>query len=170
MDVDFLIKRFGENQKVVTDLVSPVSEAQMRWKPSPKAWSLLEVLNHLYDEEREDFRLRLDLTLHGPGEPWPPIDPEGWVVEREYNKRDPVKSLELFCAEREASLSWLADHRNADWDAAHEHPRLGVMRAGDLLASWMAHDYLHIRQFARLHFLYGESLVRPYSPAYAGGW
>ena len=170
MDVDFFIKRLTDNQKVIVDLVSPVSEDQMRWKPSSGTWSLLEVINHLYDEERDDFRRRLEFTFHRPGEPWPPIDPEAWVVEREYNTRDPRESLDLFCTERGQSLSWIADHRDEDWNTAHEHPNLGVMRAGDLLASWMAHDYLHIRQLARLHYLYGESRSRPYSPAYAGGW
>jgi len=33
------------------------------WKPAPDKWSILEVVNHLYDEEREDFRQRLELVL-----------------------------------------------------------------------------------------------------------
>jgi hypothetical protein len=36
-----------------------VTEAQARWKPAPEEWSILEVINYLCDEEREDFCLGL---------------------------------------------------------------------------------------------------------------
>ena len=45
-------------------LVQGVSEAQARWKPDAETWSILEIVNPLYDEEREDFRARLDNILH----------------------------------------------------------------------------------------------------------
>jgi hypothetical protein len=38
-------------------------------------------------EKNEDFRKRLELVLNNPEDPWPPIDPEGWVVQRNYNNR-----------------------------------------------------------------------------------
>lgn len=50
----------------IATLTSDMSDKQARWKPVPESWSALEVLNHLCDEESEDFRLRLDLTLHTP--------------------------------------------------------------------------------------------------------
>lgn len=37
---------------------------QAEWKPRSKKWSLLYVNNHLFDEEREGFRLQ----LNRPGE------------------------------------------------------------------------------------------------------
>ena len=63
-------------------LVSGLSLEQARWKPSLDKWSILEVVNHLYDEEREDFRQRLSLVLADPMQPWPPIDPRTWVTSR----------------------------------------------------------------------------------------
>ena len=61
-------------------------------------WSTLEVVCHLYDEEREDFRQRLDIILHRPEAKWPPIDPVGWVSARKYNERDLAQSLAEFLA------------------------------------------------------------------------
>ena len=75
MDMDRLLSQMIEDAARVGALVQGVSDQQARWKPDPDSWSILEVLNHLLDEEREDFRVRLDYTLHRPGEPWPPIDP-----------------------------------------------------------------------------------------------
>jgi hypothetical protein len=39
-----------------------------------------------------------------------------------------------------------------------------------LLASWLAHDFLHIRQMARLHWEYLNSICPPFKTAYAGEW
>ena len=44
------------------------------------------------------------------------------------------------------------------------------MRAGDLLASWAAHDTHHQRQIVRLRYHRLEQLAEPYSLAYAGEW
>ena len=88
-------------------LVEGVSDEQARWKPDADSWSILEVVNHLYDEEREDFRVRLDLLLHQPSEVAPPIDPQAWVSAREYNQRDLAESLGNFLEERQRSLDWL---------------------------------------------------------------
>jgi hypothetical protein len=57
-----------------------------------------------------------------------------------------------------------------DGEHAHEHPKLGRLRAGDLLASWIAHDLLHLRQLAGLHFAWNARCLAPYSMAYAGNW
>jgi hypothetical protein len=63
------------NGVVFKYLFKNISEEQARWKPGADRWSILEVINHLYDEEREDFRKRLALVLDNPDEPWPAIDP-----------------------------------------------------------------------------------------------
>ena len=52
----------------------------------------------------------------------------------------------------------------------HTHPIFGGLSAGDLLASWVAHDFLHLRQLARLQFQYASLLAEPYSTRYAGEW
>ena len=58
------LARFSANAAPIAALARGVTDAQARWKLSPEQWSILEVINHLYDEERQDFRTRLDLTLH----------------------------------------------------------------------------------------------------------
>ena len=44
------------NGDVFKYLYQSVSNEQARWKPGKDRWSILEVINHLFDEEREDFR------------------------------------------------------------------------------------------------------------------
>jgi hypothetical protein len=168
-DVELTIKdaavRLGRNAGAFGALVLGVSEEQARWKPEPGQWSVLEVVNHLADEEAEDFRRRLELTLLRPGEPWPGIDPQGWVVSRGYNERELPASLRRFLDERERSIAWLAGlPEDADLARAYEHPSLGQIRAGDLLASWVAHDLIHIRQLTRLHYRWLERVAGGATP------
>lgn len=162
--------RLEANAEVFRHLVAGVDEAQARWKPSAAEWSLLEVTCHLADEERDDFRRRLDLTLHHTGEPWPPIDPPRWAVERAYNERTPTEALEDFLRERARSVEWLRELGEVATDAAYEHPSLGRITAGDLLASWLAHDILHVRQMARLHHGHLVHRTSPEAVSYAGPW
>lgn len=169
MNLEYFIDRFSKNRGVFESLIQGVSLEQVRWKPSPDKWSMLEVVNHLYDEEREDFRQRVELVLADPAQPWPPIDPRGWVNTRGYNEREPDASLNNFLAEREKSLTWLGTLSEPNWQNSNEGPN-GTLTAGDLLASWLAHDFLHIRQLARLHWQYVGAIAEPYQTAYGGPW
>lgn len=153
----------------IRQLVQDVSEEQARWRPQPDAWSILEVVNHLYDEERSDFRVRLDIILHRPQEPFPPIDPQGWVQERRYNQRQRASSLQNFLAERRASLVWLDGLGEPDWEATVQAP-WGSLSAGDMFAAWVAHDTLHMRQLVELHHDYIVHLTADFDPQYAGEW
>ncbi|MCB8925095.1 MAG: DinB family protein [Ardenticatenaceae bacterium] len=170
MDFAACQEQLRQNGDLIRQLVADITEAQAKLKPSPGDWSILEVLNHLYDEEREDFRQRLDYILHRPGEPWPPTDPQGWVTSRQYNARDLSSSLQNFLDERQKSLAWLASLDHPNLDQTETHPVMGDFQAGDMLGSWVVHDILHLRQLIELkHFLL-ETLVRPYDTRYAGEW
>ena len=156
------------NIEVFKHLFQTVSDEQARWKPGEGKWSILEVINHLYDEEREDFRKRLEMVLNNPEEPWPPIDPEGWVAQRNYNDRNLKQSLQNFFNEREKSLLWLDSLGLPNWKATYHHPQLGPMSAELILANWLAHDLFHIRQVTDLHFAYLTEWVRPVALDYSG--
>ena len=100
-----IIAHLRVNGDVFKYLFTNLADEQARWKPGADRWSLLEVINHLYDEEREDFRKRLALVLSDPDAPWPAIDPEGWVLQRGYNERNLKESLDNFFRERLTSLN-----------------------------------------------------------------
>jgi len=161
--------RMAESAAAIRAVALGITDEQARWKPDRESWSVLEVVNHLWDEEREDFRQRIDYTLHRPGETWPPIDPAGWVTARRYNERDLEESFAGFLAAREDSLAWLRALQTPDWEAAYQAP-WGPMTAGELLASWAAHDLLHLRQLVELRWLLTTKELAPRSVRYAGEW
>jgi hypothetical protein len=170
MDEHRLIEQMAFNAGRIAALVEGVKDEQARWKPTPENWSILEVMRHLWDEEREDFRVRLNLILHAPDQPWPPINPGGWVTERAYNSGKLAEALQGYLDEREASLAWLRGLRQSDWKAGVPAPWGGEIKAGDMLAAWAAHDLLHMRQLVELQRAFNVSLSAPYDSQYAGEW
>jgi hypothetical protein len=170
MELIFAINRLSANTLAIAALVRSAADTQARWKPAPESWSILEVIGHLYDEEREDFRQRVDCLLHRPEADFPPIDPQGWVTARAYNQRAPRAALEAFLEERDRSLQWLRTLDDANWASAKAHPAGGMLTAGDMLAAWVAHDHLHLRQLNELHWQYLATQVQSFSLEYAGGW
>ncbi len=169
MELDQLTTQLTRQAEAIRALVQGASDAQARWKPSPDDWSILEVIHHLYDEEIEDFRRHLDHILYHADQPWPRIDPGGWVTQRRYNEQEPATMLTKFLAARQESLAWLATLGVADWNVAIAMP-WGALTAGDILASWAAHDLLHLRQLVELHYAWTQRTVAPHSVEYAGEW
>jgi hypothetical protein len=167
MDNKIISRRLYQNISVFENLIAGVDHIQAKWKPAPEKWSVLEVINHLYDEERDDFRMRLDLILHHADKDWPPIDPQNWVTDRSYNQRDLDESFKNFTEERAKSVDWLNHLQQPDWAKSYTHPKIGEMRAGDMLAAWLSHDYRHMRQLVNLHLEYHDQAVRPYTTKYA---
>src|SRR5579863_8778797 len=107
MEFETLYQDLAHGADIFRALVLGVTQAEAQVRPTPESWSILEVICHLGDEEREDFRQRVDLSLNHPGEEWPPIHPGAWVTERRYNERDLAQSLDDFLAERATSLAFL---------------------------------------------------------------
>jgi hypothetical protein len=112
----------------------------------------------------------LRLTIESPQNDWPGIDPEGWAIQRNYNHADLTHTAAAFARERAESIRWLNGLGDIDWKIEHRHPQYGAFAAGDLLASWAAHDALHLRQIAkRLHQL-AERDAGDFTIKYAGEW
>ncbi len=170
LSLNHAVTCLSQSAETIQSLVHHVDKEQAVWKPSAEQWSILEVINHLGDEEKEDFRTRFDLMLNSPSAAWPGIHPSAWVTERSYNTRDLAESLERFLLERDKSITWLKGLASVNLEQAHLHPSFGKIRAGDLLASWVAHDLLHVRQLTRLHYQWVQAMVKPYTIDYAGDW
>lgn len=158
---------------VLRPLLDGLTGDETRHRPPSGAWSIVEIVNHLADEEVDDFPRRLRLILEDPEQDWPGIDPDGWAKQRDYQSLDLQESLERFARQRAESVQWLrALERSTsppDFSITKHDPR-GTMAAGDMLASWLAHDMLHLRQIAKRLYELAEIRAGGYSPAYAGPW
>jgi hypothetical protein len=169
MTTDLLIAELGHNKGVFSGMLREVPQEMVNWRKEEGAWCLLEIVCHLLDEEREDFRARIRLSLEHPGMPLPPIDPVGWVNSRAYMQQEYREVLGKFLQEREASVCWLMSLKGASWKNNSIHPEYGEISAGKFLCNWLAHDYHHIRQVNRLKYHYLRTLSET-DLSYAGNW
>lgn len=170
MDTEFVITQMANTAETIRSVVAGISVEQAGWKPNEDSWSILEVINHLFDEEREDFRVRLEIILFYPEKKWPPIDPQSWVLQKGYNNRDLSRSVQDFLGERQKSLNWLKGLKSPDWQCSVLAPWGQPVNAGDIFAAWAAHDLLHLRQLVELRWTYTLHAIQPYNVNYAGEW
>lgn len=129
----------------------------------PDAWSPFDVVGHLIDGEETDWmpRARTILT-HGRAKPFEPFDR---LRHRDRNRGRPLEALlEEFARLRAANLAALRDLApDAERLALEgEHPELGRVTLGQLLATWVAHDLTHLAQISR-------TMARQYRTA-VGPW
>jgi hypothetical protein len=169
MEFDKLYQELQNSTEMIRALLLGVTAEEARVKPNAASWSILEVVCHLYDEEREDFREHTDFILHRQNEEWHRIDPERWVIERRYNEQDFSEMQKNFFSERERSLDWLEEIRKVNWETTYTS-QYGTTSAGEMFACWVAHDNLHVRQLVELRRMRIENITKPYNIEYAGEW
>jgi hypothetical protein len=169
MNHDRIIENLSANRDVFSTLLMNKHEDEYLWKPSDTKWCLLEVVCHLYDEEREDFRARVKHTLETPIEPLPMFDQVAWVKDRKYIEQDYNQMVEKILDERNNSITWLKSIKDPSWKNAYPHPKLGALSAEHFLANWLAHDFLHMRQIVGLQFQFLK-VTSENDLSYAGSW
>ena len=177
MEFSTLYQELQNSTEMIRALLSGVAQEAARLKPSAESWSILEVVCHLYDEEREDFREHLDFILstslktglHRQNEKWHAIDSDRWVTQRKYNEQNFAEMQEKFFVEREKSFAWLNGLLNPDWEKTYT-TKYRTISAGEMFACWVAHDNLHIRQLVELRRMRLENITKPYNLEYAGDW
>jgi hypothetical protein len=169
MEFDTLYRELQNSTEMIRALLSGIAQKESQVKPNADSWSILEVICHLYDLEREDFREHLDFILHRQNEEYHAIDPQAWITERNYNERDFLEMQEKFFAERIRSLVWLKEISDSDWDLTYTS-QYGSVSAGEMFSCWVAHDNLHLRQLVELRRARIEHLTHPYPIEYAGDW
>lgn len=170
MEFKALYQELTQSTEMIRVLLAGISQEEAQIRPAADSWSILEVVCHLYDEEREDFREHLDFILRRQNEEWHRIDPQGWITERKYNERDLAEMQKKFFEERAKSLEWLQGISTMDLETIYSS-EFGSMTAGEMFACWVAHDNLHIRQFVELRRKHIERMAGSYDVLqYAGDW
>jgi hypothetical protein len=164
IDMDSILRRLAANAQAMRALLESVPAEQAEWKPDADTWSLKETLEHIYNEERIDFRKHLREMFHDPPLPWERFEDSEWLKVESC-----AQGLRDFLAEREASLDYLRGLDHPDWELTIQTP-WRLLKAGDVLVSWVEHDFLHLRQLNEIHHAWNVHTAQPYSTEYAGGW
>ncbi len=147
----------------LTALLRDLPEAWSRARDGEGEWSPYDVAGHLLLAEQQLWIPRLRIVLE-PGEAsvFTPFQPDGFLGA--LDGWDLGRRLDGFARAREESLRALAALRLGPAELARpgRHPDLGPVTAGQLLATWVAHDLNHLGQIV-------DTLARQYRQA-VGPW
>jgi DinB superfamily len=106
-----------------------------------------EIIAHLADAEIVGgFRLRF--ILGSPGAPIVAYDQDKWATSGHYDKRDPRKSMELFCVLREWNLALLKSLKPEQWKHYGMHSERGRESIEHIVRMFAGHDINHLQQIA----------------------
>jgi hypothetical protein len=148
---------------VLRALLADLSPEWTTTADHPDAWSPFDVVGHLIDGEGTDWVPRARIILSdGPTRPFERFDRHR---HRMRNRGRPLEELvEEFASLRAANLLTVRGFRLQPDQLALEgqHPELGRVTLGQLLATWVAHDLTHLAQIAR-------TMARQYREA-VGPW
>jgi hypothetical protein len=131
--------------------MSALPEPALAFHPAPGEWCVKEVLGHLIESERRGFAGRIEIILAAGDRAGEELALEGWdqeVVARERNDcaRAVGALLEEFAKARAAGVAVAVRLTATDLARAGRHPKVGLLKVGDLLHEWVHHDRNHMRQ------------------------
>ena len=160
-------RELGRFPALLGAVVAGLDPESWRARPAPDEWAPVEIVCHLRDEEAEDFSARVRVVLAG-GDRFVPIEPERWAVERRYREADPDNALAAFRRLRTGSLALLEEARIEG--LTYSVATAGGFRLSglDLVAAWVTHDRLHLRQLAGTLARLWADRWAPFRADYAG--
>jgi hypothetical protein len=121
----------------------------LRKRPAPGKWSIAEIVAHIADTELVGgYRIRA--ILGAPGTPIQGFDQDAWVTALHYDKRDPHKSFEQFCALRAANLALLKTLTPEQWEHYGMHSERGKESVAHIARMFAGHDINHLVQIERI--------------------
>ena len=164
-----LINRLETNITVFNSLLNNRDKNEYFFKPKPQEWSMIQVLSHLVDEEKFDFRTRVFSVLNNPEEPLPAFDPVMTLESKSFVEEDYNELLDQFMDERIKTVAMLRALEKPNWQNAFQHPKEGPLTAGFFLTNWVAHDIIHIQQLNRLAYQYLKTYAKT-ELGYAGNF
>lgn len=131
--------------------LSGLSDVWLQCNEGDGTWTAQEVLEHLIEGEKTNWIPRLEMILQeGESKPFPPIDRYAHLQKKDDDSLEQkllaFKTLRL---QNTAKLREMIDP-GAHLELTGCHPAFGVVKARELLSTWVVHDLTHIAQIVRV--------------------
>lgn len=136
---------------VLKSLLSGLSDDWIMNNEGPDTFSPYDVVGHLINGEKTDWRLRTDMILeYGDLKTFVRFDR---FAQYESSKGKTLSQLlDEFEKLRKENMQWFRSQKisETDLDKKGMHPVLGHVTLRNLLATWVIHDLTHIAQVSRV--------------------
>ena len=125
------------------------SQADLRWTPDPKRWSITQIVAHLADSELV-LGYRTRMILASPGTDIQAFDQDEWSRTQRSESGDPQASLAVFSALRPSLLGLVRGLTPEELDRFGIHAERGKESIRHLVNMYAGHDRNHLAQIERL--------------------
>jgi hypothetical protein len=134
---------------ILSQLIEGVADDELRRRPAPSKWSVVEIIAHLADDELVTAWRYHQMIEHDGEKLWS-FDQDRWAELGSYALRDTKEALNLFCLLRQTNLRMLDRLSPEEWRREGQHTERGHMTVRDLATHMAAHDINHIEQIRRM--------------------
>ncbi len=133
----------------ISALLEGLPDVWVRATEGEGTWSPYDVIGHLIHGERTDWIPRARHILSGDSRPFQPFDRMAQFTESEGKSLEDL--LTIFTELRAHNVAELLamNLSESDLERTGQHPDLGEVTLGQLLATWVVHDLDHVGQIAR---------------------
>ena len=128
-------------------LIGAASDEKLEQRPSPKKWSVRDIICHLADTETA-FAFRLRQTVAEAHHLIQPYDQDAFAAA--YEERTSKEGLDTFFAIRHWNLLFIRSAVPAALPKAVTHPERGTMTFKTILETMAGHDLNHLAQITTL--------------------
>ena len=144
------IEAAENNPKQLAAAVLGLSSENLRYKPAPDKWCILEILGHVADVEiMFGHRIRQILAEEKPV--IAPMDQNAWARNLGYMETPPAEMIALFGINRHHNLRILRRVKPDDLSKTAYHPELKRdVLLGEIVEKLDTHTENHLRQIEKL--------------------
>lgn len=124
-----------------------VPKKLLLWRPAPGKWSILEIVCHMRDMEREAYLGRYERILAENDPKLPDIEGEALAIERDYRSQGLAAVLRDWAGLRKQNLKLLKGVKGPAWQRVGVHATAGRLSMEDLLRRHaVGNDEAHLGQ------------------------
>jgi len=127
--------------------VKGIPKSALLWTPAPGKWSILEIVCHLRDMERDAYLARYQRILAEDTPTLPDIDGDRYSLESDYRSQKLGETLREWTRLRRECLKLLSRVKREQWDRPGIHETGGRLTIEDFLSRQaLGNDEAHLGQ------------------------
>lgn len=115
-------------------------------RPAPEEWSLLEIICHLRDVDREVNLPRIHKIMNEDNPFIIGVDSDKWAKERDYISQDIDTALSEYLSVRQEIINTLKNLESDRWFRKARHAILGPTTLQEIVKIIVQHDIIHTQQ------------------------
>jgi len=144
-----LLQTLSRTPVEISDLLSHTPAENIRVRPSPEEFSILESICHLRDIEVEGYTVRIRRLLAEDDPQLDDIDGARLAVERDYNSQRIEPAFETFATERTKNVELLRTINDDDLERKASMQGVGEITLRALIEMMIEHDEGHLDELVR---------------------